>query len=440
MPDCVVQFLRGNTVTIKECAKALDVRVKIAAMFDTLYPHIVVLDVVNAHILDDDFSFLPPQKSCSSTCSPKNNDGSKHYILAMDNASAQTATLPEVHVTAIINEPINTPLDAFSVGEWRHIMQTHAEIDDVAALLRAIDGPRNTSPDPERREGMLWLMQQVLFEELRGENGLGHQASLARLVATLVNARVDVNTRDKRGCTPLIYAVHASVHMTLTKSDPVLVQAPLTSAADSDVGDIVGRPSLMHMFLPEGAARKDVGREERMDTTRVMRVLLEAKANVNRSTKYGWNALLCAVENNQRQSVAMLIEYDADVNQDGPCGWTPLHFAAREGHSEIVDLLLLHDANVNRRSYDQSTAIIFACANGFAKIVDTLLRHRADANVENNDGSTPLRLAAENGHEAVVKLLLEHEVSAKHASHDRMTIMTCATEHKRETTLHMLRA
>ena len=67
------------------------------------------------------------------------------------------------------------------------------------------------------------------------------------------------------------------------------------------------------------------------------RVLLEAGADVNQVTRYGWSPLLAATQNRNYQMGKFLIEHGADVNIANKGGWTPLYLATDNRNLEGGD-------------------------------------------------------------------------------------------------------
>ena len=57
------------------------------------------------------------------------------------------------------------------------------------------------------------------------------------------------------------------------------------------------------------------------------KILLDAGANVNQQTHYGWTALLTATQNRHYQLAAYLMERGANTNIANNGGWTPLYLA-----------------------------------------------------------------------------------------------------------------
>jgi ankyrin repeat protein len=155
------------------------------------------------------------------------------------------------------------------------------------------------------------------------------------------------------------------------------------------------------------------------------RVLLEAGADVNQVTRYGWSPLLAATQNRNYGIGKFLIEHGADVNLANKGGWTPLYLATDnrniEGgdyptrtpdmdHLEYIKLLLDAGANPNAQliestetrtvftnqwlDEDGATAFLRASQSGDVELMRLLLQHGADPHLNTKLGVTPLAVAA----------------------------------------------
>ncbi len=155
------------------------------------------------------------------------------------------------------------------------------------------------------------------------------------------------------------------------------------------------------------------------------RALLDAGADVNQVTRYGWSPLLAATQNRNYQMGKFLIENGADVNIANKGGWTNLYLATDnrnvEGgdyptrepdmdHLEYIELLLDAGADVNARltestetrtvftnqwlDEDGATAFLRASQSGDVPLMELLLEHGADPHIYTKLGVTPLAVAA----------------------------------------------
>jgi ankyrin repeat protein len=154
-------------------------------------------------------------------------------------------------------------------------------------------------------------------------------------------------------------------------------------------------------------------------------VLLEAGADVNQTTRYGWSPLLAATQNQNYQMGKFLIEHGADVNLANKGGWTPLYLATDnrniEGGDyptrtadmdslEYITLLLNKGAKPNTRIVESTetrtvftnqwldengaTAFLRASQSGDVPLMKLLLERGADPHINTELGITPLAVAA----------------------------------------------
>ena len=156
-----------------------------------------------------------------------------------------------------------------------------------------------------------------------------------------------------------------------------------------------------------------------------MKLLLGAGAAVNSKNAFDATALMwCA---NDLAKVDLLVEKGTDVNARSKQGRTPLLIAAaHSGNFEVVKFLVEHGASLsNHKSAAEEHSAAAPAPSGLPasrKTESSVLAEAADANdtetvrylidkgadvdARNKDGDTPLLLAASYGNVEIVKLLL----------------------------------
>jgi len=146
----------------------------------------------------------------------------------------------------------------------------------------------------------------------------------------------------------------------------------------------------------------------------LVRLLAQAKCNVNAQNSYGYTALHLAVDRDLQDEdtimVATLLDAGADTNIKSkevrtP---TPLLRAIANGQSSVVKCLIKAKADVNARTTNwNGTALMIASAKDNIEIVSSLLNAGADVNAQSNNRCTALIFAvSNNAGEELIKLLL----------------------------------
>ena len=132
----------------------------------------------------------------------------------------------------------------------------------------------------------------------------------------------------------------------------------------------------------------------------VLKLLIEAGADVNLTDRSGETALMFAAENNHHHCINMLIQAGADVNKQNCIQSNALFKAARHGHIKCVDLL------ISSGSDHLDKALVAAIAEGYFDCVLQIFQSGADVNLQEY-GSKYMHNAISSGHVACVQLFIE---------------------------------
>lgn len=165
-------------------------------------------------------------------------------------------------------------------------------------------------------------------------------------------------------------------------------------------------------------------------------ILLDAGADINQVTNYGWTPLLTATQNRHYKLAAMLLDRGADPNIKNKGGWSPLYLAtdnrniesgdypvpkADMDHLEYIKLLIAKGADVNVRVCGvQSTP---------DNCVGDSTETRTNFTMQwlNEDGATPFLRAAQSSDTELMKLLLDHGADPKIATARNVTALAVAS-------------
>jgi ankyrin repeat protein len=141
-------------------------------------------------------------------------------------------------------------------------------------------------------------------------------------------------------------------------------------------------------------------------------------------------ALIQAVQNDDRGTVAQLLAHKAEVNAREDDGATALDWAALRSNRDIAALLLKAGADPNLKNEQGIGPLYIAIVNGSPAIVQLLLENHADPNLARGDGETPLMAASRLGQIDTVKMLLDRgaDVNAREKKFGQTALMW-ATSH-----------
>ena len=214
----------------------------------------------------------------------------------------------------------------------------------------------------------------------------------AQSVRDLLEAGVDVNTRQPDGATALQWAAHWN--------DAQTADLLLAAGADVNAGNSLGvtplalacenASAVMVERLLRAGADPDVTQESglsplmiaaRTGDAKVVETLLARGAAVNATVhNSGHSALMWAVGQGHGDSVRLLVSHGADVDARAKTGFTPLLFAARIGDIESAEVLLAAGADVNRTGSDGTYALPLAILYLQDRFALYLLEQGADPN------------------------------------------------------------
>ena len=242
----------------------------------------------------------------------------------------------------------------------------------------------------------------------------------------------DVNAKDSRGATPLMYAA--------AFGNAQQMKLLLESGADVNAQNVFHATALIwaggdavksRMLIEHGAdinVRTQQGQTPLMVAARrngnadLVRLLLEKGADTKTP---GDTTLIPAAQSGDVDIMRLLIENGANVNCVSPrIGETPLYHAAASGNVEAVRLLLAKGANPNAGlknltrviggstldiGIGKQTPLMWAAPTGSLELIRALIDAGANVNAQDIQGMSPLMLAvaSENQDLAVVRVLLQ---------------------------------
>lgn len=270
----------------------------------------------------------------------------------------------------------------------------------VESLLKAGSGGGLLARDSEGRTALYWAaaygrcdVAQALIDAQGGV--LGTLSWLGIWKPTIVDAT------DKNDETPLMRAVRGSFEST--------ARLLIKKGADLEARDRRGMTPLLWACRGPGGAK-------------MIELLLEHHANVEAMDYRGETPLTRASESGDEEMVKLLLKYHANTNgPDGSEGKTPLVWAIEGKQEATIKLLLEKQADIHLKSKQGFTALTMACEMGQVNLVKDLLKRGADVESRTAFGYSALATACINGHEPIVQVLLENHADIESRSDSGFT-------------------
>src|SRR6266566_1241187 len=282
----------------------------------------------------------------------------------------------------------------------------------IGRLLKAGADPNERGPQGETplmlaaRNGNVDAIQVLLDQkaDVNARNNLADTVTkrLNSRLGVLGQARARANNKSAPGASPVPAVAGAQNPPEPLGEDAEAFLAP------SKKTDGCGLTPLVY------AAREDC--------LECAKILVQARADVNQRTHYGWTPLLVATQNRHYKLAAYLLDNGANPNIANSGGWTPLYLATDNrniesgdypvrtpdmDHLDYIKLLLAKGAQVNTR--------ICRMESTPAKCIgdSTETRNNFPMQWLFEDGATPFLRAAQSGDVTLMKLLLEHGANPK---------------------------
>ena len=124
-------------------------------------------------------------------------------------------------------------------------------------------------------------------------------------------------------------------------------------------------------------------------------------------TTFSKSPLSQAAYNGRNDIVKMMLQAGADVNRAQIFGMTPLLNALSNGHVEVVQTLLTAGARADARDSGRTSALMYAVDSLNPALVEMILEHNVDITHRDYAGNTALRLARCGGKVESAILLME---------------------------------
>ncbi|XP_022965714.1 ankyrin-1-like isoform X2 [Cucurbita maxima] len=252
-----------------------------------------------------------------------------------------------------------------------------------ASRIGNIDLLKNLAARLDEGKGLAGTVADIKDANKRGALHFAAREGKTEVCKYLLEElKLDVDTRDEDGETPLIHAARQG-H---TGTARYLIECGANPAIASDLGATA---------LHHSAGIGDI---------ELLKFLLSRVTDVNSQSDAG-TPLIWAAGHAQQEAVKLLLEHHANPNAETDDDITPLLSAVAAGSLACLDLLIQAGAKVNI-SAGGATPLHIAADSGNLEIIKSLLQAGADPNATDEDGLRPIQVAAARGSRAAVEILL----------------------------------
>jgi ankyrin repeat protein len=274
--------------------------------------------------------------------------------------------------------PVSQSLDPAARDRFgRSPLHIAAEVGDVERVAALIDARADINL-PIRSEERRSASWGDTPLHLAAVNGQVEAAEL------LLAAGADVNASNDRGAAPVHVAV---LHHAMMR---VLIDA----GADLDQRDKCNRTAL-HWAVTGNLAG-------------VMALLVQSGADPDARDVNGRTALHEAISQGRSECAIRLLQLGAQASPVDAMGLTPLHVAAAKGNLAIARALIDAGADVNAVDRLRRRPLHEATSSGQRELAALLLQHGGDPALADIYDQTPARLAARRDDVAIEQLFVDH--------------------------------
>lgn len=222
----------------------------------------------------------------------------------------------------------------------------------------------------------------------------------ADLCRRYLRAPAAIKKTDGLGCTPLHWAARLNRLQLCTLLLEHGADATATDTRDRTAGDCaraVGHTDCMQQLAATALQRRGCSTRYTEELhqaiaaadTPLLRLLIDAGANLHNTDKAGWPVLHQAVQHNNTKCIPYLLKHGAEPLATAS-SYTALHLAVATGKAACVKALLAAGVNADTRMRCGSTALHLAARMAQHDCLQHLIDGGANVHLRNERGDTPL--------------------------------------------------
>jgi len=251
----------------------------------------------------------------------------------------------------------------------------------------------------------------------------------ARLATALIDARCDLEKKDKMGFSSLMHAAK--------NGHEEIVRALVDAKCNLNAANVIGHTTAL-MYAADQAYHKvvqilvDAGCDVEARKIEEM-VTSEKQRDPSVLDNIGKTALMIASEKGCDKVVEILVDRGANIEaHDEPLRYTSLMLASRNGHPAVVRILAQAKAILEKKNADGVTALMLASMEGHFPVVSALFDAGITLEARDKVKKTALSHACERGADQVVRMLVNAGAFIEAKSRNGYTPLILATKKRHE--------
>ena len=308
------------------------------------------------------------------SCSKKSNDTALETTEMDQTSSLNSSIVQDISLEDALTKYEESPC----IDIIRNLLSS-GNIDNALTETTNIANSEDTEYD-----------LSVTFDEGTTSLMIASYYGYADLVNALIQSNANVNLKNKKNYTALLYATDIWARQSIGIYDSNFNVVELLVMAKADV-NAANNSGWTPLFFAADNSNSDV-----------VAFLVDNGANINLVSDEGITPLLVA---NDVESVKVLSK-TVNINKPNFVGVTPLiSFAGREISIEAINILLENGADVNMVDKDGETALSYAIENGNFEAALILLNNNANPNLAKKKAKELANIARELGDEEVASIL-----------------------------------
>ncbi len=343
--------------------------------------------------------------------SAKNREGATPMWLA------SVTSVPEIlelllHAGADANEKLPMGRTPLMVSARTGNVEAMKILLDAGADPNAAEEDRGTTP-------LMWAADQGHEEaiQLLIDNGAdisAYSSPAQRGRGPALGKATDPRQQVERNAA----AVAARLERERLEAEGVKVEVSETERRGNSLGGGFGRRGQQE---PDGGGLTALVYATRANDLESVKALLDAGADINQVTRYGWSPLLVATQNRYYKLGEFLIEHGADVNLANKGGWTPLYLATDNRNIEGGDYPVRQP---DMPHLDYIKMLLESGAEVDAKMVDSTQTRTVFTNQWLDEGGmTAFLRASQSGDLELMQLLLDYGANPKEMTDLKVTAL-----------------